>query len=244
MRLAFGSHRQRHAPRSAGARRTFYFMGRPCVCGGNNESCRYCNGRGEIADEFANALIAHSQSPKKTRGVHKSKRERDMDLAVELRERERRLERLRGPAAAPATRLNLMTSGLVRCPKGCGAQMRPCHVERHVQRVHTSPPSNQAWAAAPRSPRLGVCTICKVRVRSDRLKRHMRNVHGNRSPRASRQHVRVPSVSDVQRRDTSFVAPRDRNLDATKLYAHSYREQGRFGSHPSHDGFDDESGPN
>jgi hypothetical protein len=31
------------------------------------------------------------------------------------------------------------------------------------------------------------------------------------------------------------------NLDATKDYAHAYREQGRFGSHPSHDGFDDES---
>jgi hypothetical protein len=31
------------------------------------------------------------------------------------------------------------------------------------------------------------------------------------------------------------------DLDAAKPYAHSAREHGRFGSHPSHDGFDDES---
>jgi hypothetical protein len=32
------------------------------------------------------------------------------------------------------------------------------------------------------------------------------------------------------------------NLDYTRPYAHGARENGRFGSHPSHDGFDDESG--
>jgi hypothetical protein len=53
----------------------------------------------------------------------------------------------------------------------------------------------------------------------------------------------VESAKDVLRESTTLVAPRDKNLDATKLYAHSYREQGRFGSHPSHDGFDDESSP-
>lgn len=34
-----------------------------------------------------------------------------------------------------------------------------------------------------------------------------------------------------------------RNMDATKNYAHAFRERGAFGSHPSHDGFDDESSP-
>lgn len=32
----------------------------------------------------------------------------------------------------------------------------------------------------------------------------------------------------------------DNNMDATKNYAHPYREHGRFGSHPSHDDFDEE----
>lgn len=35
----------------------------------------------------------------------------------------------------------------------------------------------------------------------------------------------------------------DRHMDHTRGYAHGARENGRFGSHPSHDGFDDRSGP-
>ena len=31
------------------------------------------------------------------------------------------------------------------------------------------------------------------------------------------------------------------NLDHTKGFAHAFRELGKFGSHSSHDGFDDES---
>jgi len=33
------------------------------------------------------------------------------------------------------------------------------------------------------------------------------------------------------------------NIDATKNYGFPARESGRYGSHPSHDGFDDESKP-
>jgi hypothetical protein len=32
-------------------------------------------------------------------------------------------------------------------------------------------------------------------------------------------------------------------IDVTKGYAHSFRENGKYGSHPLHDGMDDESGP-
>jgi hypothetical protein len=35
-------------------------MSHPCVCGGSNENCRYCSGRGEIPDRLANALTVHS----------------------------------------------------------------------------------------------------------------------------------------------------------------------------------------
>jgi hypothetical protein len=31
-----------------------------------------------------------------------------------------------------------------------------------------------------------------------------------------------------------------RTMDATKDYAHNFREKGRYGSHPSHDNYDDE----
>lgn len=56
--------------------------------------------------------------------------------------------------------------------------------------------------------------------------------------------AQVTSDRDPTRQHTDFLAPRDKNLDATKLYAHPCREQqGKYGSHPSHDGFDDESSP-
>ena len=34
-----------------------------------------------------------------------------------------------------------------------------------------------------------------------------------------------------------------RNMDHTRSYAHFFRETGKFGSHPSHDSFDDGSKP-
>jgi hypothetical protein len=44
--------------------------------------------------------------------------------------------------------------------------------------------------------------------------------------------------------DFRYEDPRSiRLMDHTRPYAHAYREGGRFGSHPSHDGFDDESKP-
>jgi hypothetical protein len=89
---------------------------------------------------------------------------------------------------------------------------------------------------------------CKAQVKV-RKQRHLRKLHrktevSERTPmHKSAGTPTVESVKDVLRDSTTLASPRDENLDATKLYAHSYRENGRFGSHPSHDGFDDESGP-
>jgi hypothetical protein len=71
------------------------------------------------------------------------------------------------------------------------------------------------------------------------MKYHMAKAHKRRSVRSTQ----TPSAQDPTRTTTSLIDPREKNIDATTLYAHSYPEQGRFGSHPSHDGYDDESGP-
>jgi len=84
-----------------------------------------------------------------------------------------------------------------------------------------------------------VCPVCKVRVKASRFEKHLRKVHRKQVSRSAT----IPSAKDPTRQDSTLVAQRDKNLDATKLYAHAYREQGKFGSHPSHDGFDDESSP-
>jgi len=42
---------------------------------------------------------------------------------------------------------------------------------------------------------------------------------------------------------TELSTPSENNIDHTRSYAHTFRERGRFGSHPSHDDFGDESTP-
>jgi hypothetical protein len=324
-------------------------MGRPCVCGGSNENCRYCSGRGEIPDRLAKALVAHSYHPgiaqlpsgrrkkggDKRRSVKLSKFEtlqaqinkvqklsamifgfrlqpsghdsaphhvmcpKGCGASLSPRDVDRHMRRTHPPASVAQRR----DPRRVLCPKGCGAQLNPQNVDRHILLVHRTAPGSQS----PNQPRVvcpkgcGVqlnpqdvdrhlrlahvvavvlpepsrtvparvrqvvaavslqppttlptsvreteyqfCPVCKARVKTSRLKRHLKKVHKANPARADLKTAVVYSANDVLRETTTLVAARDKNLDATKLYAHSYRESGRFGSHPSHDGFDDESGP-
>jgi hypothetical protein len=235
-------------------------MSRSCVCGGGNENCRYCSGRGEIPDRLANALSIHSHQPE-SRKVHVGGTERVAAWGA-MRPTFRRklgtlLARFLKPSAttvrksppSPAPLVDLPDHKWVLCPKGCGSRLRPDEVHRHLEEAHVFVPprkrQRRVKAALPIGSRLvfNICPVCKVRVRGDRLNRHLRKVHKTRAERAAAKSSFAPSAKDLRRDSSTLVAPRDKNLDATKLYAHSYRENGRFGSHPSHDGFDDESGP-
>lgn len=80
---------------------------------------------------------------------------------------------------------------------------------------------------------LVLCTQCGCDVVQRHFAEHVVRVHSS-------------EPVDTEEESSAFheeVAFRERNLDAAKLYAHYYRELGRYGSHPSHDGFDDESNP-
>jgi hypothetical protein len=228
-------------------------MSRPCVCGGSNENCRYCSGRGEIADQLAGALVNHSKNPSKLSGGCKSKTQRAMETEAEIRNIERRLgrfQRLRSLVSGTLDSGNTV-SKLIPCPMACGAQIDPRKVNQHLRTKHKpTPGTRQTMAADAVSPQeWQSCPICTARVKMRKLQRHLRKVHmktevwESTSMHRSAGTPTVESVKDVLRDSTTLVSPRDKNFDATKLYAHSYRENGRFGSHPSHDGFDDESGP-
>jgi hypothetical protein len=105
------------------------------------------------------------------------------------------------------------------------------------------------------------CSCCGCPVKATRLKRHL-----GRCPKSSAGHAKTCTKWNVQRpksgkipdqktyhsaADAKRPDPRMRfaqvngvePIDATKLYAHSFRENGKYGSHPLHDGMDDESGP-
>jgi hypothetical protein len=228
-------------------------MSRPCVCGGSNENCRYCSGRGEIDDQLAGALVAHSKHSSKFGGRRKGRTQKAMETEAKIRNIERQLlrfQRLRSLVSGMPDSGNAV-SKLVPCPMGCGAQLDPRKVNRHLHRKQKpSPKSQQPIAADSVMPQeWQSCPICKTQVKVRKLQRHLKKVHrkmGVRERTPMHKSAGTPtaeSVKDALRDNTTLASPRDKNLDATKLYAHSYRENGRFGSHPSHDGFDDESGP-
>jgi hypothetical protein len=107
--------------------------------------------------------------------------------------------------------------------------------------------------------RFTICEDCLVRVKRSRYNSHRaRRCPGQsrtKKPKATKLHCmeRSPGLSQVaevkaakaanQNKTSIFNGLFDKNLDVTGGYAHAFRENGRFGSHPSHDGFDDDSNP-
>lgn len=103
------------------------------------------------------------------------------------------------------------------------------------------------------------CPSCRQCVRADRLSRHQAKVHGvpeRDGPRRGSTGGKVgtavtgpgkrvpidPARADREKVDENTGARDPR--DASKYVGHQFRETGgRFGSHPIHDGYDDESDP-
>ena len=54
-----------------------------------------------------------------------------------------------------------------------------------------------------------------------------------------------PTIESLRYKGSAEIEPPpwSNNLDATKNIGYPVRESGRYGSHPSHDAFDDESKP-
>jgi hypothetical protein len=153
--------RQGQLPRHSSSNEMEVTMGRPCVCGGSNENCRFCSGRGEIADGLANALMAHTYRP----GVQKVPIGRKKKGG-------RKWPSVKAPNVetlqaqiAKVHKLSAMIFGFrlqppghdsaphhVMCPKGCGASLNPRDVDmdlaadtgRDTAKTHVIcvPPSN------------------------------------------------------------------------------------------------------
>jgi hypothetical protein len=106
------------------------------------------------------------------------------------------------------------------------------------------------------------CSFCGCQVKSTNLQKHLGRCpkgprgYSNASAKKLRPHAIEARATSTTETNNSLPEPkrlkprdgyeqvsgRDRR-DATKLYAHPCRENGKYGSHPMHDGFDDESGP-
>jgi hypothetical protein len=224
-------------------------MSRSCVCGGSNENCRYCNGLGTINDGLADALTAHATHgylPKGGRRVTPRRARQPLvpcpvpGCPVRLNKRSvpdhYKKAHSKPSPMLPATPKNAVlkrespaesVQQLIPCPViGCTAKLNPTRVERHLRRVHHR--GVQASFAD---------------IRATLARTHLKVRNANQAIGSSTKYIVVKPVSHSTSKVSSYGQEPEKNLDATKGYAHAYRESGRFGSHPSHDGFDGESGP-
>jgi hypothetical protein len=191
----------------------------PCSCGGSNENCRYCFGSGVRPSQldfqsFSGPIAAPGR------------------FAVDVKSRARRLPNSGSIASAGTARV-----------KGCRTKSHNRSAKPAVNSSHDKlqPGAKGGFRNLTRCPR------CACSIRKDRLEKHLRLVHkNNRNPsgfKAQNSQSRNDSSRLIIPDTRQEEARKERQLDGTKEYAHAFREQGKYGSHPSHDRFDDDSNP-
>jgi hypothetical protein len=110
---------------------------------------------------------------------------------------------------------------------------------------------------APESSNLIQCAECSAKVKPSRMMRHMRKAHHS-MPRPVRQDPKglTNSAPSIKTQGLTKILPAEHlskdafeqavgidHRDRTRGYGYPVRENGRYGSHPMHDGFDNEAGP-
>jgi len=221
-------------------------VSKPCTCGGSNENCVLCYGRGFT--EKRHTASTGERAPFDSSSVVKCPA-----CAFEGTQNDftRHFIDRHGSKKRQGQRIQVVVDYRHVCCLTCRKVISTVKFDRHT-RSHR----DGKFVSRP----LAECSICGERVRPDRLDRHMRKVHcrqqriakkgGSKArARASREGsvgARTGGKADAldvwKGQIQAEQSPFPPNLDATKPYAHAYREHGKFGSHPSHDGFDDESG--
>lgn len=198
------------------------FLRIPCTCQGTNENCFKCGGWGYI-DKIAEG---RSAPPIGGLGAGSSRSA---------------LKPSRGTVAK-----NRKIRPAVNCPQ-CG--VLTTRLSRHSRKVHgeSGPAQDRPTPLASSGNfRLVRCPICTCTVREDHLERHSRRVHhlrGNEARRQIASPVEPSPTNQTLRPAQASELAAERVLDATRDYYAAYRDHGQFGSHPSHDGYDDESNP-
>jgi uncharacterized C2H2 Zn-finger protein len=269
---------------------------RPCPCGGSNESCSHCYGRGFIE----NGHSSGSGGPRYYTRQGKQKKSRATVYQVQASYAE--MLSLIKPSGEESTKCPLcdfrgttdqftrhfaLLHGAKRqqraqrnakyCPL-CNCLVREDRLQEHMSgrcpsRGNNNLPLRRGKTISKRVKTISIkdielfvkCPACGVKVASSQFTTHRALAHGfvgqNRAdPKmASRQIARegrstgnaaVDSIQNIgsesARQKGKLEVERPEwwdNLDATKNRGYPAREEGRYGSYPSHDGFDDESKP-
>ena len=120
------------------------------------------------------------------------------------------------PATAPPPSARLVAAPFVTCPK-CGCKLKKSKLAWHLQNVYHSKQDQPA----PPALKGGGPT--------------RRDHSGAGRPKAKPTAVRPEDLKNEVRQSQI-----SRSTDASKDFAHSFRERGKYGSYPSHDDYGDE----
>jgi hypothetical protein len=187
----------------------------PCSCGGSNESCYRCSGTG-----IAGVRPGTRGAPLPTKATVRKSPE---------------TAGLNSPTNAEILNLSSIYCSI------CRARFNPLYWKKHQRTAH-GPSDKGRPAGAIKAADLARCPSCRQRVTARRLQKHIKRVHSSRS--SSSRNIPEPKMNSTAAGLASIRNERqERLLDRTRNYGFPCRESGRFGSHPSHDGFDDESNP-
>ncbi len=210
---------------------------RPCSCGGSNENCALCFGRGFI--EISAIRLSSKRiipTPRQDGGRAKG---RGFSLPSALQ------SRAYGPQS-------VFSRPAAMCPL-CKAQVRLDRLSKHLaercpQRPNKSilPRSSEVTTSAPFGVRAAAAKIAATKRRTEASPsgraRPTKNIDKNKTDQRFGNGAFLESLRDKGESDIERPSWRD-SLDATKNRGYPAREDGRYGSYPSHDGFDDESKP-
>lgn len=132
----------------------------------------------------------------------------------------------------------------------CGVAVT--RIKKHMSRAHSEEKNKQSLLVAVKqapNSQLCKCPYCVSFVRQDRLDVHIKKIHkigtqGTQvSPKAPIRRKSQQAKHQQQATSGTDSSCENRSMDATRDYYARYRDNGQFGSHPSHDSFDDESAP-
>lgn len=128
---------------------------------------------------------------------------------------------------------------------------RPNHPQKPALGSPEPPDGSAVTSAASHSSRVlpeqfTICSQCGARLLTTGIQRHFNKVHGKKRVAAASDVLlsgvpdrRKTAVPPDQLKNPIFQERLSRAMDGTRDYAHSFREKGRYGSHPSHDDYDE-----
>jgi hypothetical protein len=205
---------------------------RPCSCGGSNENCAMCYGRGFIEGR------AIWDGPIRTRP-----------------KRNKTVANLRSvvppvPESVIPTRSRATTS-MKNCPL-CKSQVREDRLPKHMDNrcpLRPGKPERNKLVRQVAGDRHGIAEVFQRLYTSSKperpSKRGMRGARASQQVKKSQHSAGIVSPESTRHKGKLEVERPSwwDNLDATKNCGYPAREAGRYGSYPSHDGFDDEAKP-